>query len=87
MITYEIMRKFTYAGYKIRLWIADDPNFDNDSIVKNIIELVSRDFYYNYLNVTLKDMATRLISLSELINAIEILDSSDNGVVLYKDWP
>ncbi len=78
----EIMYKTKVHGYKIRCWREqpdDELTIDNMNEIEAILETINPDYFG-------KDIALKLLELPNM-NAVEVLDAYDNGIVVYKDWP
>lgn len=79
----ERMRIFSTPGLVVRLWIQDDGQLGGhfDAISEEAVAQT-----YEYKPNQKKELADVLIKF-EGVNAVEVLDASGNGIVVYKDWP
>lgn len=75
---YEEARRIEVDGHVIRLWI-NDQGFCTDQMVK--------DLYNQHRNNPLKYIATAIMDAVPSLNAIEIVNSTGTGPVVYRDWP
>ncbi len=80
----ERMRRVSYMGTTIRLWIMDDgqPEGFFDGVAWN-----AKCMAAGFFNKDLPCDAEAVLKISNNINAVEVLDDEGNGVVLYRDWP
>lgn len=78
-ILMESMTLIHAGSYRIRVWRQETEfPFPPTFLLANIA--------YEYQEQPMNVLAERLLS-EERVNAVEVLDGSAHGIVLYRDWP
>jgi hypothetical protein len=80
----ETMTLVRGSAWRIRVWVQVplDCKFDHWAFNDHVQNLLQQGGpYSSYMEV-----AKRILELPD-VNAVEVLDESGNGDVLYKDWP
>lgn len=85
----ESMTKLAVGIFFIRVWRQEEPDgqIDNSDLWRVVDDpswRVAMDANCGRLDIDA--MAQSLIAMPR-VNAVEVLDGSDSGVVYYKDWP
>lgn len=77
--TYEHLRRVQVGPFTVRLWIAGwEPDL-SESVLNRAIEAVG--------GCDRTETACERVGRIGGVNAVEVLDSSGNGALLYPEWP
>jgi len=79
-LLYESMTRIQWGAWTIRVW----RQFEAGDVVDNgdIHEVVESEVRLAWAG----DVVKRILKLDR-VNAVELVDASGNGTVVYKDWP
>lgn len=76
----ESMTKLHWRGLAIRVW-REETSIESAPDNKDLVEAVE-----NSPSKLGNELAASILRVDR-VNAVEILDSNGNGIVLYRDWP
>ncbi len=83
----ESMTKIVFQNCKIRMWKQEKEYSFQELANENLLKGKAEEAFKSMGYLNKGEIAISLLKSIENVNAIEVVDHSGNGVVLYSNWP